>query len=103
MQKVNTNDIAGNAKILFKSDKQIASMMFAHMTVVPDQRVPTEGVSQHTQDEYMCAVEGEMAFSVNGEEFILHAGEALFIPRGEPHWSLNHTDKPFVFVGLLAE
>lgn len=103
MEKINIHDMDGSAKVLFKKSVAFSSMMLAHVEMQPGQRVPEEGVSKHTHDEYMYVVSGEMFFSVSGKEFILHPGEALFIPRGEEHWSINQTDKAFVFIGMQIQ
>ena len=37
---------------------------------------------QHDYDEYMLCVEGEYIVTIDGKEYVLHAGDELFIPRG---------------------
>ncbi len=36
----------------------------------------------HDYDEWMLCVEGEYIVTVDGAEYILHAGDELFIPKG---------------------
>lgn len=37
---------------------------------------------RHDYDEYMLCVEGEYIVTIDGKEYVLHAGDELFIPRG---------------------
>ena len=37
---------------------------------------------QHDYDEYMLCVEGEYIVTIDGKEYVLHAGDELFIPKG---------------------
>ena len=39
----------------------------------------------YEQDEWFYAMEGEFAFEVGDEKFVLHAGDSLFAPRMVPH------------------
>ena len=36
----------------------------------------------HDYDEYMLCVEGEYIVTIDGKEYVLHAGDELFIPKG---------------------
>ena len=36
----------------------------------------------HDYDEWMLCVEGEYIVTIDGTEYVLHAGEELFIPAG---------------------
>ena len=40
------------------------------------------GYIKQTDDEWMLCVEGEYIVTVDGVEYILHAGDELFIPKG---------------------
>ena len=42
------------------------------------------GSKEHTHDydEYMLCVEGEYIVTIDGKEYVLHAGDELFIPKG---------------------
>mgnify|MGYP002591565639 CR=1 FL=1 len=46
-----------------------------------------EEISSHTSggDAMVTVLEGTGGFTVNGEEFILNAGETLVMPKGLPH------------------
>ncbi|HCD81865.1 MAG TPA: cupin domain-containing protein [Ruminococcaceae bacterium] len=46
-----------------------------------------EEISSHTSggDAMVTVLEGTGGFTVNGEEFVLNAGETLVMPKGMPH------------------
>ena len=48
----------------------------------------------YEQDEWFYAMEGEFAFEVGGEKFLLRPGDSLFAPRMIPHVWAYTGDKP---------
>lgn len=48
----------------------------------------------YEQDEWFYATEGEFAFEVGDEKFLLRPGDSLFAPRMVPHVWANVGDKP---------
>ena len=48
----------------------------------------------YEQDEWFYAIEGEFAFEVGTEKFVLQPGDALFAPRMVPHVWAYIGEKP---------
>ena len=71
-----------------------SAMSFSLITLLPGQRVPAEGFSCHTQDEYSIFLEGCVYTESGDYKGDCGQGEATLIPRGEHHWCENRTDKP---------
>lgn len=49
-------------------------------------------------DEWFLIVEGEFRFKIGDDEFIAHAGDSVFGPRGVPHQFRNLSETGRMFV-----
>jgi quercetin dioxygenase-like cupin family protein len=58
-------------------------MTFAHYDVAADAVALHE--HRHPQEEVWQVVEGEIAFSIDGEKRVLGPGDAAVIPANTPH------------------
>lgn len=76
-------------------------MSFSLITLLPGQRVPTEGTGCHDADEYSIFLEGEVYTESGDYTGVCGAGQATLIPKGEAHWSENRTDKPCRLVCVM--
>ncbi len=65
------------------SDRTGGSLSLTESTTAPGNSV---GWHAHdSEDGTFYVLEGEYRFTVGGDELCAHAGELIFIPRGEPH------------------
>jgi quercetin dioxygenase-like cupin family protein len=53
----------------------------------PGQRVPAEGLSEHTVDEVSLVLSGSLTGESGNDPFVISAGEISLIPAGEAHWA----------------
>lgn len=53
----------------------------------PGQRVPAEGLSEHTVDEVSLILHGSLIGESGNDAFTASAGEISLIPAGEAHWA----------------
>ena len=59
-----------------------AQATFAHITLQEGAEV---GLHHHIHEQWTHVIEGEMLFNINGEEKLLTAGMAAFMPSNIPH------------------
>lgn len=63
---------------LYHSNK----ITFGHITLLKSAEVPEH---QHMHEQWTHVISGELLFSINGEEKLLSAGMAAFIPSNTAH------------------
>lgn len=90
-------------KSLFTAKGQFTNMQFSYIMIQPRQRVPQEGFSKHTQDEYSYIVSGKLFSHNAGVESYVQAGDATLIPKGEEHWCENVGEEPVVIICTMLE
>lgn len=66
-----------------------AQLTFAHVTLEKDAVVQ---IHQHIHEQWTHVISGEMLFNLNGEEKLLTAGMAAFIPSNTPHGATAITE-----------
>lgn len=86
-----------------KSNTPNDSVTFGHIVFQPGERIPKEGFTAHENDEYSFAIHGEAQCEVGGEKRVASAGEAMFIPAGELHYTHNTSQEPFEVVYALVK
>ncbi len=52
----------------------------------------------HPHDEYIVVHSGEIVFIIDGEEFVVTAGDALDLPKGTVHAAENRGAKPVIYM-----
>jgi quercetin dioxygenase-like cupin family protein len=63
---------------------------------------PGNGFHTHSGDQWEAVVEGEITFTVRGQEpRVLKAGEYVYIPRGTVHCNENKSTQPTRTIELL--
>lgn len=50
---------------------------------------PGPPLHHHAFDETFCILEGELTFQLGSERVVGHAGDTLFVPRGDHHTLAN--------------
>jgi quercetin dioxygenase-like cupin family protein len=76
---------------------------FGHIVFQPGERIPKQGLTSHEGDEYSFVIRGKAQCEVGGEARVASAGEAMFIPAGELHYTHNTGEEPFEVVYTLAK
>ena len=56
----------------------------------------------HPNEQVAVCLEGEIIFTVNGEETLLHAGEFIHIPASAPHAERNEGKTPVVLTDFFS-
>ena len=79
------------------------AITFGHIVFHPGERRPAEGLAAHEDDEYSFVISGEAQCEIGGKACVSTAGEAMFIPAGEPHYTHNTGDKPFEVLYALVK
>lgn len=69
----------------------------------PGMRVPRQGTTLHDGDEFSYILSGTLRCVAGGEEHVVQAGDALFIPAGETHYSLNASDADCELIYMLVK
>ncbi len=54
------------------------------------------------QNETFSIEQGELTYTLNGEEHIIGAGESVLLPRNVPHNHYNTSDEPVVFLQTIS-
>lgn len=88
---------------IFSDEGTFTDMTMSIVTLLPGQRVPTQGTGVHAEDEYSVFIEGEVYTESGDFAGLCKMGEATLIPRGEAHWCENRTDKPCRLVCVLLK
>ncbi|MFD1205609.1 MULTISPECIES: cupin domain-containing protein [Sporosarcina] len=95
-----TKDIVQN---LFHDQYPGAEVKFGYVSVPPGERLPSEGTTFHEEQEYSFIINGTLKGESGGVPYEITAGEASFIPAGEPHWSVNEGDEPVEIIFALVK
>jgi quercetin dioxygenase-like cupin family protein len=69
----------------------------------PGVRVPPEGRSSHEGDEFSYIISGSLKCTSGSEQFETKAGDAIYIPAGEQHYSSNESDSPCRLIYMLVK
>ena len=56
----------------------------------------------HPGEEQMVVIQGEMHFWVDGEEYVLQAGDCITIDASRPHRAGNRSDAPAVVIAAIT-
>lgn len=64
---------------------------------------PGGGMPEHTNtvEHEQYVLRGRARISIDGEEFEVQAGDAVFIPEGVPHWYQNVGEENFEFLCVV--
>jgi quercetin dioxygenase-like cupin family protein len=54
-------------------------------------------------DEILFCISGEATQAIGGVQYRMRANDAVFIPRGVPHWMKNDGEQPFVVIGFYPQ
>lgn len=57
---------------------------------------------RHRGEEQMVVIEGEMHFWIDGEEFVLGAGDCITIDSSLPHRAGNRSDNPAIVIAAIT-
>lgn len=72
-----------------------------HHTAVPASAEPALYLHWHNELEYLYLTEGTLSFQIEDRFFMLHAGEAIFIPPGLLHTAKNAGNTDISFYALV--
>jgi quercetin dioxygenase-like cupin family protein len=101
---INPNNVAGWE--IEKHKGVYARLLVAgeNITVLWTRWDPGAIAPEHTHPNEQVAVclEGEIIFTVNGEEALLHAGEFIHIPSNAPHAERNAGTQPAVLTDIFS-
>jgi mannose-6-phosphate isomerase-like protein (cupin superfamily) len=90
----------GNVEFLARSiDTERFNL--AIVTIKPRRSGP-ELHAHDVEDDSFYMLEGELVFTVDGDDVAAGPGTFLLIPPGVPHTFANHTDEPARFVNVHA-
>lgn len=78
-------------------------MTFGTAIVLPGQRLPAEGTTSHTADEYSYIMKGDIYTSSGGIEQIVQEKSATLIPKGEEHWCRNDGSEAVEILWVFVE
>lgn len=90
----------GNVEFLARS-VDTERFNLAIVTIEP-QRSGPETHAHETEDDSFYVLDGELVFTVDGEEINASPGTFVLVPPGVPHTFANHTDEPVRFVNVHA-
>lgn len=69
--------------------------------LAPGGRIPTH---RHPDLEHeQVVIRGEMTIGLDGEEHVVRAGDAVFIPAGCAHWYENRGQEPVEFLCVVPK
>ena len=71
------------------------------VTIAP-QRSGPEAHAHETEDDSFYMLDGELVFTVDGEDVTAGPGTFVLVPPGVEHTFVNHTDAPARFVNVHA-
>lgn len=64
----------------------------------------TIGDHAHDPDAELCyLLEGELTITDGGKEYVMHPGDAWICGGGDRHSTMNKSDAPAVFLGIVIE
>ncbi|API93118.1 cupin domain-containing protein [Virgibacillus pantothenticus] len=90
-------------KTLFEDNSETMNVTFGTVRIPPGERVPSEGLSSHLENEYSIILKGELQGESGGAPFEVKAKDATFIPAGEKHWAVNNSEETCEIVWLLVK
>jgi transcriptional regulator with XRE-family HTH domain len=67
----------------------------------PGEEGPVEPFT-HAGEEQMVVIQGEMHFWVDGEEFVLQAGDCITIDSSRPHRAGNRSESPAIVIAAIT-
>ncbi|MGW8428436.1 cupin domain-containing protein [Peribacillus simplex] len=103
VQQTKNNDRSQTImETFFQDEGEHSEVQFGSVVIAPGERIPPQGLSCHSGNEYSFIVKGSVEGESGGESFKASAGEATFIPSGEEHWSINKEEEPCEVVWLLV-
>ncbi|MBP2259138.1 cupin domain-containing protein [Virgibacillus alimentarius] len=88
---------------VFESESDHMVLKFGTVTIPPGVRVPEEGMSEHSENEYSFIKKGTLEGESGGKPFSITSSMATFIPAGEQHWAINSGDEPCEIVWTLLK
>jgi quercetin dioxygenase-like cupin family protein len=53
---------------------------------------------RHDVDECLWVLKGEMTFTVDGKDYVLKAGDRLYLPSGTPHTASVPSSTPVTYI-----
>ena len=97
MDPVDAGEGMSKAVLLDESDGAPHFAM-RRFELAPGAHVPTH-TNEVEHEQYVLA--GEYTVGIDGDEYVVEAGDALLIPAGVPHWYRNDGDGPGAFVCVV--
>lgn len=79
------------------------NVKFGYITVQPGERVPLNGLSEHSGDEYSIILDGELVGESDNKAFHVKKGDFTYFPKGEPHWCENKSEHEVKILYVLVE
>jgi len=112
-------DAAGKAPVVVRADQRKklgVNSTLIYELLTPDLRHQIEfiwvefrpGVEgplapfTHPGEEQMVVIQGEMHFWVDGEEYVLQAGDCITIDAARPHRAGNRSDAPAIVIAAIT-
>ncbi|MGM9649579.1 MAG: cupin domain-containing protein [Butyricicoccaceae bacterium] len=75
--------------------------MIARITIEPGNTI---GDHAHNPDAELCyLLEGELTITDGGEEHVMYPGDAWICGEGNRHCTMNKSEAPAVFLGIVIE
>ena len=90
----------GNIEFLARS-ADTPRFNFGIITIAPRRDGP-EAHTHRDEDDSFYMLEGELTFTVDGEEVVAGPGTFVLVPPGVPHTFANRGDQPARFVNVHA-
>jgi mannose-6-phosphate isomerase-like protein (cupin superfamily) len=90
----------GNVEFLARS-LDTDRFNLAIVTIAP-QRTGPELHTHEAEDDSFFMLDGELVFTVDGDEVVAGPGTFLLVPPGVPHAFANRTDEPARFLNVHA-
>ena len=72
------------------------------IVTIAAQRPGPEPHAHESEDDSFYMLDGELVFTVDGEEVTAGAGTFVLVPPGVEHTFANHSDEPARFVNVHA-
>jgi mannose-6-phosphate isomerase-like protein (cupin superfamily) len=90
----------GNIEFLARS-ADTSRFNLGIITIAPHRDGP-EAHTHRDEDDSFYMLEGELTFTVDGEQVVAGPGTFVLVPPGVPHGFANRGDKPARFVNVHA-
>jgi len=88
---------------LFSKQGNFKEVSMSVISLMPGERVPTEGMSCHEEDECSYIFSGEINTYCNGKYSVEKAGDATLIAAGIEHWCINESSEPCMLVCFMVK